>query len=61
MLNFMETGPHCQITEFELVLIVALIYSYYGGSARGVQTQDSPVEITQIPVVELTMTVVLLT
>lgn len=50
MLNFMETGPHIQITEFELILLVALIYSYCGGSDRGVQTQDSPAEITQIPV-----------
>lgn len=47
MLNFMETGPHCQITEFELVLPVALIYSYYGGSDRGVQTQESSAEITR--------------
>lgn len=57
MLNFMETGPHCQITEFELILLLALIYSYSGGSDRGVQTQDSPAEITQIPVMQLTMTV----
>lgn len=56
MLNFMETGPHCQITEFELVLLVALIYSYYGGSDRVVQTQDSPAEITQISVTQLTIT-----
>lgn len=56
MLNFMETGPHCQITEFELVLLVALIYSYYGGSDRVVQTQDSPAEITHIPVTQLTIT-----
>lgn len=57
MLNFMETGPHCQITEFELILLVALIYSYYGGSDRGVKTQNSPAEITQIPVMQLTMAV----
>lgn len=25
MLDFMEAGPHCQITKFELVLLVALI------------------------------------
>lgn len=55
MLNFMETGPHCQITEFELVLFVALIYSYYRGSDRGVQTQELLAEITQIPVMQLTM------
>lgn len=23
--DFMETGPHCQITKFELVLLVTLI------------------------------------
>lgn len=55
MLNFMETGPYCQITEFELVLLVALIHSYYGGSDRGVQTRESPAEGTQIPVMPLTM------
>lgn len=56
MLNFMKTGPQCQITEFALVLLVALIYSYYGGSDRVAQTQDSPAEIIQIPVTQLTMT-----
>lgn len=56
MLNFMETGPHCQITEFELVLLVALIYIYFGGSDRGVQTRDSLAEITQLPIMQLTMT-----